>query len=190
MKSIIYNPSSPEVAEVLHYAASFYCKTLLPIKHRRVTIHMKFNEDMNSTEAETTWLDSNFIPREFEIKFSRKIKNLKRIVQTCAHEMVHVKQFARGEMYDYLHSNRIRWKTQMFQMNDEQYWDYPWEIEAYGKELGLFVKFKNKFLISDRDLLHNQHLLQHKLKTSNFECDPYAIVSSTLEPLEVCPQPL
>jgi hypothetical protein len=26
-------------------------------------------------------------------------------------------------------------------MEITDYWDYPWEIEAYGRQLGLFIRF-------------------------------------------------
>jgi len=35
----------------------------------------------------------------------------------------------------------VRFKGEKVHMEITDYWDYPWEIEAYGKQLGLFVRF-------------------------------------------------
>jgi len=65
--------------------------------------------------------------------------------------MVHVKQWAKGEMYEYLKSGLIRFHKTKFDADNINYWDYPWEIEAFGKQLGLFVRFCEDAGIADRD---------------------------------------
>jgi len=49
---------------------------------------------------------------------------------SIAHETVHIKQFVLGE---YMQSED---RSEMY-----NYWDDPLEIEAYGRELGLFVRW-------------------------------------------------
>ena len=59
-----------------------------------------------------------------------------------AHEMVHVKQWAKDEMYEYMNiAGLVRFKGEKVHMAITDYWDYPWEIEAYGRQLGLFIRF-------------------------------------------------
>ena len=58
-----------------------------------------------------------------------------------AHEMVHVKQWAKDEMYEYMEPHMVRFKGEKIHLNEVDYWDYPWEIEAYGRQLGLFIRF-------------------------------------------------
>ena len=41
-------------------------------------------------------------------------------------------------------------------MADINYWDYPWEIEAFGRQLGLFVRFCEAQGISDHKAMHEQ----------------------------------
>ena len=36
-------------------------------------------------------------------------------------------------------------------MDKIDYWDYPWEIEAFGRQLGLFVRFCNDIGIGERE---------------------------------------
>ena len=73
--------------------------------------------------------------RTFEIEVDRTLR-LRRLLETVAHEMVHVKQYARDELHvDYANC----WKNDFYTKTD--YWDCPWEIEAHGRELGLFIRW-------------------------------------------------
>jgi len=62
---------------------------------------------------------------EYQIDLRRSMR-LKDMLMTLAHELVHVKQYEYGEL------------TQDSEDNIS-YWDKPSEIEAYGRELGLFI---------------------------------------------------
>jgi len=78
-------------------------------------------------------------PREFEIEVEHKLK-LRRLLETVCHEMVHVKQYARGELYQSSINAKHRWQGKWL-AKDPNYWDRPWEIEAHGREAGLFVRW-------------------------------------------------
>jgi len=64
---------------------------------------------------------------EYEIDIKRGLK-LRDMLTTLAHELVHVKQYEAGE----LDHDAER---------DIEYWDKPSEIEAHGREIGLFVRW-------------------------------------------------
>lgn len=56
-----------------------------------------------------------------------------------AHEMVHVKQYVKGELID--HGKYCKWhgkKYQESEINSEEYFFSPWEVEAYGMQVGLY----------------------------------------------------
>ena len=55
------------------------------------------------------------------------------MVTALCHEMVHVKQFARKEMVDGVETGVARWKSKTIPL-DTNYWDLPWEKEAYRME--------------------------------------------------------
>ena len=60
-------------------------------------------------------------------------------IRTLLHEMVHVKQHAKGEWrYDLRSDQMSRWLGELHNENDYIYWELPWEIEAYGREEGLY----------------------------------------------------
>lgn len=73
--------------------------------------------------------------REFEIEIDKNLP-LRKLLTTVAHEMVHVKQYARKELKgDYV------WKDKTINPKTTDYWDEPWEIEAHGRECGLFIRW-------------------------------------------------
>lgn len=78
-------------------------------------------------------------PRQFELEINSSIR-LRRLLETVAHELVHAKQFARGELYQGIRVNKHRWQGNWLEDNLD-YWDLPWEIEAHGREVGLFVRW-------------------------------------------------
>jgi len=81
-------------------------------------------------------------PRLFEIEVHKNMP-LRKVLMTVAHEMVHAKQFARGELYQGIRVNKHRWQGKWISDN-VNYWDQPWEIEAHGREIGLFIQWAEK----------------------------------------------
>jgi len=95
----------------------------------QVRLHNKVYLDMaDGTEALCESLDKrNFI---IDVAmFSNWVVNL-------AHEMVHVKQFARNEM----DAGLTRWKSNQYAGNID-YWDQPWEKEARRLQFKLAEEF-------------------------------------------------
>lgn len=81
-------------------------------------------------------------PRLFELEVHKNMP-LRKVLETVAHEMVHVKQYARGELYYSTRVAKNRWQGKWVS-NKLDYWDCPWEIEAHGRECGLFVQWAEK----------------------------------------------
>jgi len=81
-------------------------------------------------------------PRTFEIEVHKNMR-LRKLLETVAHEMVHVKQYARSELYQGVRIAKHRWQGK-WMSNNLSYWDTPWEIEAHGREAGLFVQWAEK----------------------------------------------
>ena len=72
---------------------------------------------------------------------------LKNLLIDLGHEMVHIKQYLNSEIFDYK-SGDVRYKGTYFEasctQDEESYYDSPWEIEAYGREQGLYRMFVTK----------------------------------------------
>ena len=96
--------------------------------------------DKDGHEGTAIWEDESIRPKEFTIVLDSGCA-IRNILITLAHEMVHVKQWAKGEMYEYVERDMVRFNNTKFNMSNINYWDYPWEIEAFGRQLGLFVRF-------------------------------------------------
>lgn len=93
--------------------------------------------------------DSNHRPKEFTITVDSTVSK-RRIMETIAHEMVHLKQYAKGELVDMVRSGNTRWQKQDIN-SSTNYWDLPWEVEAHGKELGLFIRWAEHHNLADQD---------------------------------------
>ena len=109
----------------------FCVKTLMP-RMRTLDITVKLCKPIDAMGycLET---DNN---RTFELEISRE-QGLRSLLETVAHEMVHVKQFARREM----HPETDEWYGKTYNPKKVSYWDLPWEIEAHGRECGLFIRW-------------------------------------------------
>ena len=109
----------------------FCIKTLMPrMKTLDITVKLKNPKGAMGYCLE---LDDN---RTFEIEADKKLR-LRKLLETIAHEMVHVKQYARRE----LHPVHNTWCGKTINPKKISYWDLPWEIEAHGREAGLFIRW-------------------------------------------------
>jgi hypothetical protein len=84
--------------------------------------------------------------REFEIEIDRKLP-LRKLLTTVAHEMVHVKQYARRELHG---ADGQVWLGKHYNTKKVSYWDQPWEIEAHGRETGLFVRWAEEHKLAHK----------------------------------------
>jgi hypothetical protein len=92
-------------------------------------------------------------PRTFEIEVEKNMP-LRKLLETVAHEMVHVKQYARGELYQGVRVNKHRWQGKWIS-NNVDYWDSPWEIEAHGREAGLFIRWAEENDLAKKKWTHD-----------------------------------
>jgi len=146
--------SNKAVREMITDASWFYAEKLMGkrlINNLELNINLKRNmfKDEN-TEGTAIWEDESYRPKEFTIELDSTCV-IRNILITLAHEMVHIKQWAKNEMYEYTTPGKVRFMKTKYDMNDLDYWDYPWEIEAFGKQLGLFVRFCEDTGIANRD---------------------------------------
>jgi hemoglobin-like flavoprotein len=80
--------------------------------------------------------DIGIKPREFTILINSELKEVKDIITTVAHEMVHVWQYATGKLRDY-EAPVHRYENDLYDA-DMSYRDMPWEIEARQLEKVLY----------------------------------------------------
>ena len=136
-------PSKVDV-ELCKKAIQFYGQKLLSEKiNDNIYLNLEF-ESFKTGACEyafCTWEITNHNPRDFTITVKRNLSE-KQMLLAIAHEMVHLKQYATGELKDYIKSNKkCRWMGKIFDTDAIEYWDHPWEIDAYGREQGLYFRF-------------------------------------------------
>jgi hypothetical protein len=142
--------------KLINQAADFYLSHLLPRHvYDRIIINVKMIGQRRMKGNEGTCLvvetDKQNRPIEFELELNRDT-NTKTMLHNLAHEIVHVKQFALGE----LDEQQTRWNGKRVDDEKVAYWDLPWEIDAYGRERGLYARFIAKYdlhKIDDEPLL-------------------------------------
>ena len=121
---------------------NFCAKKLMPKMRSGLEINIflkDFGKDDNLGYAVPADDADGFRPRSFDIEINKKYK-LRTVLCTICHEMVHVKQFARGELYESTRLGKHRWQGEWID-KDPDYWDRPWEIEAHGRETGLYLRW-------------------------------------------------
>ena len=79
---------------------------------------------------------------EFLIELDQTL-NVQELIETICHEMIHVKQYATGELVE--KGKNILYKNCLYESNSDS---SPWEKEAYEKEIIFADKFINTFSIT------------------------------------------
>lgn len=136
-------------ADKLDEAARFFASQLL---HARTVNKLELDIEILKTldvEGECISEDDHKNPRYFTIRMKRA--PIEDMIKVLAHEMVHVKQYAKNELGKELAMARggkglriaTRWLGDLWspKRKEDAYWDAPWEIEAYGREVGLYQKW-------------------------------------------------
>ena len=97
--------------------------------------------DKEGVHGDCEWMDTDYRPKEFTIRLNSGDPD-QEFFETLAHEMVHLKQFAKDEL-KYKCDNTTRYNKTVYPENIS-YWDMPWEIEAHGRERGLVVMWEEE----------------------------------------------
>ncbi len=139
MKVLVTGSKDPYLEQELVTAAKFYGRELLS-KQLYKHIHLEINlvssiPDLGSCCI--TYFNDWYKAREFEIELRRR-KSTKSILQTLAHELVHLKQFAKGELND----EHTKWKGKKIDTEFINYFDLPWEVEASSYEYILYALYQ------------------------------------------------
>jgi len=138
---------SSRYKKLLEQATEFYCTKLMSKRmcnSLEISIIFKKKlDDDEDYEAFCEYLGKEDGVRSFSIELKKGL-TVRDTLTYLAHECVHVKQFATGEMKDgTVYAITTRWKGKEINETRIDYWDFPWEIEAYGREKGLYSRFIN-----------------------------------------------
>ena len=139
----IYGKSNTKVdTNVIRLAGKYYLERLLGKKSKKVNLVIKIvpkSDDWGIFFFPTGRIKS------YEIELNGKMPK-KKILETLAHECVHLKQWHNREMRDHK-KDKVRWMGKLVRWiepnfdNFDDYFDQPWEIEANGRIPGLYAGF-------------------------------------------------
>ena len=152
---------STRFKRLVSQAVEYYCSRLMSKRMlNTLYIDIEFKkklDDDEDFEAFCSYHGKEDGVRSFTIEIKKGLTT-RDILTYLAHECVHVKQFATGEMKDgAVYAITTRWKGKEINEQKVDYWDHPWEIEAYGREKGLYSRFINSSgLIKDQKFLDSK----------------------------------
>lgn len=99
----------------------------------------KFEDDEAGFRGFAEYEDCNIRPREFLVSLNKTLSE-EELMLTLAHEMVHVKQSARGERQErHKGGYKVTWKG--VDHTKTPYSKQPWEREAYRLEKKLLKEY-------------------------------------------------
>lgn len=99
--------------------------------------------------------DKEVHPRKFTIELRANMRRSD-LLSTLAHELVHIKQFAKNQ--------NTMYNTPVVMRKDlsDHYWFSPAEIEAYGMEVGLYFKYTQKVTIESESRHRGRRMKRQK----------------------------
>jgi hypothetical protein len=150
----------PDIAIVKDYAKYVLDKFVKRSVQNKALIRVKVvteddfdnHADIDDLRRYRAWCTYDGVQNAKQInnKAKKPLVRLKQLLIDFGHELVHVKQYLNCEVFDYT-SGGIRYKGSYFGTeyhNDIQlYYDSPWEIEAYGRELGLYKMYVERMKV-------------------------------------------
>lgn len=138
-------------AEELTEAAEFFARQLMdPRMVRNLSIDLEIETNLDA-EGECVDEQGTRNPRWFTIRLKRQ--KIDGMIKTLAHEMVHVKQHAKNELQRGIViptrgglKISSKWQGEIWKpkRHEDNYFDSPWECQAYGMEVGLFYKWSTR----------------------------------------------
>ena len=140
-----YRKQNKDLYQAVGNACTFYGERLLGKRMaNNIYVDIKLTKGLKKKEGAYGFChivdDSLSRPREFMIELDTSMKwPFDQILTWLAHEMVHLKQFVRKELWDY-ETGRVQWKSRTY--GKVHYDDQPWEREAYRLEGVLYEEFE------------------------------------------------
>jgi len=143
MQITVRNARNRYLTSLLKTAAYSYANMLMSTQMiKNLSIKIIILDKLKNANAYCSPEDCGEKLRNFEIEL-RKMRTNK-MLKSLAHEMVHVKQFAKNELKAKYFKDGYKtiWHGEICDI--DSYWDQPWEIEAFTLEEELLCYFKKE----------------------------------------------
>lgn len=140
-KIIVYGCSkNPSRKDLVRRAAVYFLNVLLPRK-RSIQISIHVQNELKEKECiygECYHIEKS--PSKYKIRLDN-CQDDYTLIETLAHEFVHVRQFDKGELA--LMHSRNRWKGQYYSDDEFGVTEEPWEVEPRERESALATELFN-----------------------------------------------
>lgn len=136
----------------INFCANFYSK-ILKLKNSRYTVYIRSVRDLR-TSKECNGVVFQTGTKEICMLLESRL-SITRLMMTIAHEMVHVKQIAKGQYRGKLSRNGhilSCWRGKTIRTD---YLNRPWEKEAFSRE-GLLVEALIKYVAKKTKKVDNK----------------------------------
>lgn len=142
MQVYVKGPRSKLFKALASRAVEYYCGMLMPKSlASKLIVDLSFKKQLDGgAHGYCSFNGKDGKYYEFDIEVV-KGQTVRETLMTLAHEVVHLKQFYTGELKDGYRAASTIWKGKRVDENKVDYWDLPWEVEAYGREKGLYHRF-------------------------------------------------
>ncbi len=136
--------------------------------YKKLILNLKFNDKLKREEkslGDCIWTNTPHRPREFDMNIDSSFGRVS-ILQCISHELVHLHQYATNRVYDLILTGKrsdfpksrqhlihesvndtciidTRWDGMYYATEGSKlhYYETPWEIDAHGKERGLYQRW-------------------------------------------------
>ena len=143
MEINVYNASNKLESYVVS-AVEFAMAKFFDVKD--LDKYISVDVDFTDLDVEGHCIDAG--DGEFSIEIKKDLPMREKMI-VLMHELVHMKQHIAGELEfggiiigkDGLKCKTTTWMGAEFDEEGTDYFDRPWEIEAFGRQLGLFIRW-------------------------------------------------
>jgi hypothetical protein len=142
MRTRILNCQTPEARKEYRNALNFWAEKLIGGQTSKdITVTVRFVDGLKRKDKMLADIGHKG-KRCFDIRIEKKLTH-KKTMMALAHEFTHLKQYANGELKEKKKNGKwiTNWINESYVEDDIQYYDRPWEIEAFGREQGLYFQW-------------------------------------------------
>lgn len=146
MKIVITRAAEKITNSEIRYCVKWFAEKLLPTRHYdKLQLRINIQHFPILDENKKDVLLGSMVCRE-KNKFTFNIDGTiskRQIIRTLAHELVHVKDMMAGTLVDVYKNQQFvyeKWRGEIIDP-EVDYYDKPHEIEAFGREEGLYRRY-------------------------------------------------
>ena len=155
--NIILDMRKSDRRDLIEACVQFYAQEL-KIEKKRFTLAVFSKKDLAKDHAANgvaMRLTDGIYGMDLDSRLS-----MEKLIEVIAHEMVHIKQFATGQLK--YKGRSLFWRGEKVIRSRINYYDHPWEIEAWSKEKVLAAKIFKLWMKAED--VHNGKYNRNKSK--------------------------